>query len=36
MTKRAGVSTSNDPGLAGLIQAESDAVCLSPRPGTTM
>jgi 2-isopropylmalate synthase len=35
MTKRAGVSTSNDPGLA-LIQAESDAVCLSPRPGTTM
>jgi isopropylmalate/homocitrate/citramalate synthase len=28
MTKRAGVSTSNDPGLAGLIQAESDAVCL--------
>lgn len=28
MTKRAGVSASNDPGLAGLIQAESDAVCL--------
>tara|TARA_R110002020_G_scaffold364263_3_gene576596 strand:- start:13541 stop:15160 length:1620 start_codon:yes stop_codon:yes gene_type:complete len=28
MTKRAGVSASNDPGLAGLIQAASDAVCL--------
>ena len=28
MTKRAGVSTSNDPGLAAVLQAESDAVCL--------
>ncbi len=27
MTKRAGVSASNDPGLAALIQARSDAVC---------
>ncbi len=27
MTKRAGVSASNDPGLAALIQAESDAIC---------
>ncbi|MCR4266874.1 citramalate synthase [Nitratireductor sp. ZSWI3] len=27
MTKRAGVSASNDPGLAALLQAESDAVC---------
>ena len=27
MTKRAGVSTSNDPGLAALLQAKSDAVC---------
>ncbi|MBW3097893.1 citramalate synthase [Pseudohoeflea coraliihabitans] len=28
MTKRAGVSASNDPGLAALLQAPSDAVCL--------
>jgi 2-isopropylmalate synthase len=28
MTKRAGVSASNDPGLSQLLQAESDAVCL--------
>ncbi|PWV98744.1 2-isopropylmalate synthase [Hoeflea marina] len=28
MTKRAGISASNDPGLAALIQSESDAVCL--------
>ncbi|OCW57729.1 citramalate synthase [Hoeflea olei] len=28
MTKRAGVSASNDPGLAGLIQAAGDSVCL--------
>lgn len=28
MTKRAGISASNDPGLAGLIQAAGDAVCL--------
>jgi 2-isopropylmalate synthase len=28
MTKRAGVSTSNDPGLATVLQAASDAVCL--------
>ncbi|QRM54849.1 citramalate synthase [Sinorhizobium sp. BG8] len=28
MTKRAGVSASNDPGLAALIDAQSDAVCL--------
>jgi len=28
MTKRAGVSASNDPGLAALIQASGDAVCL--------
>ncbi|MEW9806678.1 citramalate synthase [Mesorhizobium sp. ZMM04-5] len=27
MTKRAGVSASNDPGLATLLQAKSDAVC---------
>lgn len=27
MTKRAGVSASNDPGLAALLQAKSDAVC---------
>jgi len=27
MTKRVGVSTSNDPGLAALLQARSDAVC---------
>jgi len=28
MTKRAGVSASNDPGLSALIQSNSDAVCL--------
>ncbi len=28
MTKRAGISASNDPGLTGLLQAQSDAVCL--------
>ncbi|WP_159952247.1 citramalate synthase [Rhizobium sp. 18065] len=28
MTKRAGISASNDPGLTQLIQAKSDAVCL--------
>ncbi len=28
MTKRAGVSASNDPGLAALIQSKADAVCL--------
>src|SRR5690606_35900805 len=27
MTKRTGVSAANDPGLAALTQAESDAVC---------
>nr|WP_180882732.1 citramalate synthase [Mesorhizobium loti] len=27
MTKRAGISTSNDPGLAALVQAQSDAIC---------
>jgi 2-isopropylmalate synthase len=27
MTKRAGVSASNDPGLASLLQAQSDAIC---------
>ena len=27
MTKRAGVSVSNDPGLAGVLQAEADATC---------
>ncbi len=27
MTKRAGISASNDPGLAQLLQAKSDAVC---------
>lgn len=27
MTKRVGVSTSNDPGLAALVQAKSDAIC---------
>ncbi len=28
MTKRAGRSASNDPGLQGVLQAEADAVCL--------
>jgi 2-isopropylmalate synthase len=28
MTKRAGVSASNDPGLAGLLAADADAICL--------
>ncbi|MGB3502104.1 MAG: citramalate synthase [Mesorhizobium sp.] len=28
MTKRAGVSASNDPGIAALLQAKSDAICL--------
>jgi 2-isopropylmalate synthase len=28
MTKRAGISASNDPGLTSLLQAESDAICL--------
>ena len=27
MTKRAGVSTSNDPGIAALVQADTDAIC---------
>ncbi len=27
MTKRAGVSISNDPGIAALLQAKSDAIC---------
>jgi 2-isopropylmalate synthase len=27
MTKRAGISASNDPGLAALIQSNSDAIC---------
>jgi len=27
MTKRAGVSASNDPGLSALLQAKSDAIC---------
>ncbi len=27
MTKRAGISASNDPGLAALLQAESDVIC---------
>ncbi|MGD9914887.1 MAG: citramalate synthase [Rhizobiaceae bacterium] len=27
MTKRVGVSASNDPGLAALVQAQSDAIC---------
>lgn len=27
MTKRAGISASNDPGLAGLIASQSDAIC---------
>ncbi|MEX3008170.1 citramalate synthase [Hoeflea sp. TYP-13] len=27
MTKRAGISASNDPGLSALLQSESDAVC---------
>lgn len=27
MTRRPGVSTSNDPGLAGLLNARSDAIC---------
>jgi 2-isopropylmalate synthase len=36
MTKRAGVSASNDPGLAGLIQAsKAMRSALSPRAGTT-
>jgi 2-isopropylmalate synthase len=28
MTKRAGISASNDPGLAAIIQSKADAVCL--------
>ena len=28
MTKRAGISASNDPGLAGLLAADADAICL--------
>ena len=28
MTKRAGVSASNDPGLAALLDSKSDAICL--------
>jgi 2-isopropylmalate synthase len=28
MTKRAGISTSNDPGLTQLLQAKADAICL--------
>ena len=28
MTKRAGVSASNDPGLAALLEAKSDTICL--------
>ena len=28
MTKRAGVSASNDPGLAALLESKSDAICL--------
>jgi 2-isopropylmalate synthase len=28
MTKRAGVSASNDPGLAALVRSKSDAICL--------
>lgn len=28
MTKRAGVSAANDPGLAALLQSKSDAICL--------
>lgn len=28
MTKRAGISASNDPGLTQLLQAEADAICL--------
>ena len=28
MTKRAGVSAANDPGLAALLQSNSDAICL--------
>ena len=27
MTKRVGVSASNDPGLAALVQSKSDAIC---------
>ncbi|MCD6072093.1 MAG: citramalate synthase, partial [Microvirga sp.] len=27
MTKRAGVSASNDPGLAALVQSKADAIC---------
>lgn len=27
MTKRAGVSASNDPGIAGLLEAKTDAIC---------
>ncbi len=28
MTKRAGISAANDPGLAALLQSKSDAICL--------
>ena len=27
MTKRPGISASNDPGLAALVQSQSDAIC---------
>lgn len=27
MTKRAGISASNDPGIAGLLQSDTDAIC---------
>jgi 2-isopropylmalate synthase len=36
MTKRAGVSASNDPGLATLLQAKATRSATSPRAGTTM
>ena len=34
MTKRPGRSAGNDPGLAGLLASNSDAICSSQSPGT--
>ena len=36
MTKRAGRSTSNDPGFQAVVQAAADAVCLVASPGIIM
>ena len=36
MAKRTGVSASNDPGLAAIIQSKADLSALSPRAGIIM